>query len=264
MNTIDLIELGKSFIERYDKPTPLYKDEEHAIYWLGVPEDTAFRCNTYLIVDGHEGILVDPGGRNGFSFVKKRVAQIIPPESVTAMILCHQDPDVAGSMVEWLTLNPVMKVITSIRTNALISHYGNDQYTFFNINEESVFNFNSQRSLRFIESPFLHSPGAFVTHDNTSKFLFSGDIWAAIDMDWRLIVDDFHQHELKLNLFHLDYMSGNIAARGFLNRIRNLEIHAILPQHGSILPREMIPKALQYLENLKCGLDIIYPGLKVR
>ena len=264
MNTIDLTELGKSFIERYDKPTPLYRDEDHAIYWLGVPEDTAFRCNCYLIVDGPEAILVDPGGCNAFSFVKKRVSQIIPPESVQAMILCHQDPDVAGSMVDWISLNPAIKVITSLRTNVLISHYGKAPYDFININDEPVYQFNSLRKLKFIESPFMHFPGAFVTYDVTSRFLFSGDIWGAIDMDWHLVVEDFHHHELNLNLFHLHYMSSNIAARGFLGRIRNLEIHAILPQHGSVIPRALIPKAFSYLENLKCGLDLIYPGLKVK
>ncbi|MEI7980304.1 MAG: MBL fold metallo-hydrolase [Bacteroidota bacterium] len=251
MNPIDLVALGKNFMDRYDKPTLLFQDDQHAIYWLGVPEDSAFRINVYLITDGTEALLVDPGGRSEFQFVRQRVNQIIPGEQVTGMILSHQDPDVAASMVDWLEVNPAMKVISSSRTNNLLPHYGRSDYTFHSINEESSFFFSSGRKLRFIEAPFLHFPGAFVTCDETSKFLFSGDIWAAIDMDWRLVVEDFGFHELKMSLFHVDYMSCNVAARGFVNRIRHLPIDAILPQHGSVIPKNCNPRAIEYMLHLR-------------
>ena len=261
-NAINLAELGKLFEESYDQPTPLYQDENHAVYWLGTPEDSAFRCNTYLITDGDEAIIVDPGGVDVFDFVRRRVEQIIEPSHVSAQILCHQDPDVAGSMVRWLDVNPEMKVITSTRTNILISHYGRDNYAFFNITETSTYTFGSGRSIRFIEAPFLHFPGAFTTYDETSGFLFSGDIWAAIDMDWKLVISDFHRHEFKMNLFHLDYMAGNVAARGFLDRLKGTEVSAILPQHGSVISKAFVEDAFRYLSNLRCGLDILYPDKK--
>ena len=262
MNTIDLVELGRMFMDRFDKPTPLFHDDQHAVYWLGIPEDSAFRCNTYMIVDGQEAIIVDPGGHNSFDFIKKRVTQVVPLEKVTALIVCHQDPDVAASMTDWLAIDPNIKIITSVRTNILLPHYGKSDYTFFNINEDPIWFFPSGRQLRFIESPFLHFPGAFTTYDKISGFLFSGDIWASIDMDWRLVVEDFNQHELKLSLFHIDYMASNIATRGYVDRLRHLELNAILPQHGSIIPRKHVQKALEYLRELKCGLDLIYPDLK--
>lgn len=264
MNNIDLEELGKTFMERYDKPTCLFRDGSHQVFWLGTPEDTAFRCNTYLLCDGKDALIIDPGGIDAFDFVLKRTAQVLPPENITGLVLCHQDPDVAGSMVQWLTLCPQAQVITSVRTSVLLPHYGMADYKFYNINEEPVFIFESGAQLRFVESPFLHFPGAFTTFDEQSGFLFSGDIWAAIDMDWHLLVDDFSRHELKMSLFHVDYMASNIAARGFLDRIRGLEITAILPQHGSIIPARHVPKAKHYLETLKCGLDLIYPGLRSR
>jgi flavorubredoxin len=262
MNTIDLVELGRMFMEEYEKPTPLFQDDQHAVYWLGVPDDTAFRCNTYLVVDGQEAIIVDPGGHTSFEFVKKRVAQILPLEKVTGLIVCHQDPDVAASMTDWLAVDPKIKIITSVRTNILLPHYGRSDYTFVNINENPTLLFQSGRQVRFIESPFLHFPGAFTTYDLTSGFLFSGDVWASIDMDWHLVVEDFNRHVLKLSLFHIDYMASNIAARGFVDRLRHLELNALLPQHGSIITRKHVPQAMEYLYELKCGLDLIYPDLK--
>ena len=262
MNTIDLVELGRMFMERFEKPTPLFQDDQHAVYWLGIPEDSAFRCNTYMIVDGQEAIIVDPGGHSSFEFIKKRVEQIVPLEKVTGLIVCHQDPDVAASITDWLALDPKIRIITSVRTNILLPYYGKADYSFVNINENPTWFFLSGRQLKFIESPFLHFPGAFATFDVISGFLFSGDVWASIDMDWRLVVDDFNRHELKLNLFHIDYMASNIAARGFVNRLKHFELNALLPQHGSIIPRKHVSKALEYLSDLKCGLDLIYPDLK--
>lgn len=64
-----------------------------------------------------------------------------------------------------------------------------------------------------------------------------------------------------MDLFHLDYMASNIAAQGFVNKLDGLEIEAILPQHGSIIPAVHVPAALQYLRELRCGLDIIYAGM---
>ncbi len=259
MNTIDLVELGRMFNGRYNFPTQLYHELHHDIYWLGIPEDFAFRCNTYLIVDGQEAIIVDPGGHDAFEFIKMRVSQVLPLEKVTALILCHQDPDVAASMTDWLAFDPAIRIITSVRTNVLLPHYGVKDYAFVNINENPEWIFPSGRKLRFVESPFLHFPGAFTTYDELSGFLFSGDVWASINLDWHLVVDDFDQHVLHLNLFHINYMASNVAARGFVDRLHTLKLNAILPQHGSIIPKHHIPEALQYLRELKCGLDLIYP-----
>jgi len=57
--------------------------------------------------------VVDTGSRAFFLQMQARVAQVLEPEQVTRMILCHQDPDVAASMVDWLSLNPHMEVCSS-------------------------------------------------------------------------------------------------------------------------------------------------------
>jgi flavorubredoxin len=124
-----------------------------------------------------------------------------------------------------------------------------------------VLTFPSGRQLRFIEAPFLHFPGAFTTYDEATRFLFSGDIWAALDLDWTLVAEDFSDHPSRMDLFHIDYMASNAAARGFVNRLHGVQIEAILPQHGSIIPTAHVPAAIDYLRNLRCGLDILYAGM---
>jgi flavorubredoxin len=64
-----------------------------------------------------------------------------------------------------------------------------------------------------------------------------------------------------MDLFHIDYMASNIAARGFVRRLDGITLKGILPQHGSIFSEKDVPLALNYLKNLRCGLDIVYADL---
>ncbi len=243
-------------------PVPLFDDGSHGVYLVGISDMTAFRCNVYFIKDGDEGIVVDPGSRDHFAAVAGSISELMDPADVSGMILCHQDPDVAASMVDWLELNPDMKVFTSPRTNVLLPHYGVRGYNFYDTSAEPVYPLPSGQSLRFIDAPFLHFPGAITTYDTASQFLLTGDIFAALDIDWTLMVDDFSEHRAKMDLFHTDYMASNLAARGYVRRLDGIEIEGILPQHGSVLKKEFVPLALDYLENLQCGMDIIYAHLE--
>lgn len=241
-----------------ESTTCLYKNDKHEIYWLGIDNETAFRCNAYLIKSGDEAIIVDPGSREFFEVVKKRALQVAELENIIGIIACHQDPDVCASMVDWLELKDDILIMTTDRTNVLLPHYGNSEYEFYSVNEFKKFTFKTGYEIEFIEAPFLHFAGAFTTYDKDSKFLFSGDIWAALDIEWNLVVDDFEAHTANMNLFNIDYLASNIATKGFVKRLDGKEIDAILPQHGSIINTNFVPNALEYLKNLRCGTDIIY------
>lgn len=238
--------------------TCLFDNKEHQIYWLGIDNETAFRCNVYLIKSGDEALIIDPGSRGFFEQVKRRALEIVGINNIKGLILCHQDPDVSASMTDWLDLKSDLLIISSNRTNVLLPHYGKDDYNFYSIDDEKKYLFSTGYELEFVEAPFLHFPGAFVTYDKESMFLFSGDIWAALDIEWKLVVDDFASHINNMNLFHIDYMASNIAARGFVKRVENKTIESILPQHGSIINKNNVQDALEYLRELKCGTDIIY------
>jgi len=119
------------------QPTPLYQHSMHAIYWLGITNPTVFRCNVYLITDGDAATLVDPGSRSYFEQIKSRVAQIMGASDVNGMILCHQDPDVAASMVDWLELCPGCMIYISPRAQVLLPHFGTSGYHWQDIEKES-------------------------------------------------------------------------------------------------------------------------------
>lgn len=259
MNNVVLTQLPDN--PDLSRPTPLFQSSNHAVYWLGIDQDTPFRCNVYLVVDGTQALLIDPGDRRHFAAVKERVAQILPPEKVTGIVVCHQDPDCAASIVDWLQLRADIAIYASMRANVLLPFFGTPQYRFVDVALHPKLRLPSGGEIRFIEAPFLHFAGAITTYDATARFLLSGDIWAAVGSDWGLVVDDFPAHAVKMDMFHIDYMASNAAARGFVNKLDGIAIDAILPQHGSIIAGGHVADALDYLRELECGTDVLYPDL---
>ncbi|ADU96494.1 beta-lactamase domain-containing protein [Thermovibrio ammonificans HB-1] len=244
----------------YSKPVPLFKEEGHEVYWVGSYEEYIFRCNAYLIVSGDKRVLLDPGGIQHFEQVKARVSQLIEPSEVTHIVAHHQDPDVIGSLPLWLKLNPNVTVVTTPRTQVLIPYYGFDRskVNWLDVSplDDTMLELE-EGALVFLSAPFLHFPDAFVTYDSRSKILFTGDIFAAIQQRWELVVSDFEEHKNELTYFHVYYMASNKALRHFVEKVRPFPVDAIAPQHGSIIPKEFVGEALDFLEELKCGIDLL-------
>jgi flavorubredoxin len=246
-------------------PVPLWTGD-HAVFWVGSLEQSAFRCNSYLIVDGVHRIVIDPGSASHhFAQVCKRVEQVVPPSSITHLVLHHQDPDVCDSLPQWLELNPEITLVATPRVRVLLPYYGFDpdvSWLDVSPNDSTTLDLPNT-SLYFVTAPFLHFPEAFVTYDETSHMLFSGDIGAAIEQEWQLVATDWERQWRAMVPFHIFYMASQRALQGFIKKIEPFPVSAICPQHGSILPGELATLALDYLRQLPCGIDLIYPASNI-
>jgi len=239
---------------------PLIEKGFHKIYWVGTTSSQALRSNIYLIKDKEEAIIVDCGSRGEFSETITRIKQIMPIEKITKIFVNHQDPDVTSGMIDWLKLNPNIEVITSPLINILIQHYMEDgqKYKFFNTEQNPSLTLESGAVLEFIPSPFMHSPGAITIYDRFTKTLFSGDIWAAISLEWKLVLeDDFDEHIDNMDMFHQGYIASNKVCRNYLMHFKEREVTNIMPQHGSIILKDNVSKAFKYIQNLECGSDFM-------
>jgi len=248
-------------------PVPLYSSPEHTVYWIGCQEDSPFRCNVYLIIDGDMHILFDPGSKmHHFPQVFERVSQVCPPESITHIVLHHQDPDVCDSIPDWLAIAKDATLVCTPRCRVLLPYYGfsaDVPWLDVSPNDNTLLELPSGKVLNFITSPFLHFPEACVTFDEASGFLLSSDIGAAIEHDWRIVVDDWDTHWKAMVPFHVFYMASNRAMQGFLHKIEPYPIEAILPQHGSVIPKEHVKTAMARLKELPCGIDLLYPASNI-
>ena len=111
-----------------------------------------------------------------------------------------------------------------------------------------------------IPAHYLHSEGNFQFYDPVSKILFSGDLGASF-VDGEHVsepVDDFEAHIPYMESFHRRFMGSNKVLRLWVNMVRDLDIHWIVPQHGrSFQGKRIVAELLQWLEDLECGIDLL-------
>jgi len=107
-------------------------DTQHAVeianrvWWVGhyLPGDK-FQCHVYLIENGNESVLIDPGSQLTFDGTLRKIEEVMPFSQIRYFICHHQDPDIAGAMslVEQKIEREDCLLITHWRVAALLKHY---------------------------------------------------------------------------------------------------------------------------------------------
>ncbi len=226
------------------------------VYWVGFYDEKAnFHCNPYLLIDGSEAILIDPGSIPHFPVVARKVFSLVKPKQITKIILHHQDPDLCASVpiFEDLIARSDMKIVLHPRAGFLVWHYG-VKSEFINIDEKQTIEFGDGRKLKFVNAPYLHTPGVFMTYDEKTKTLFSSDLFGAFSKpDWSLYANvDAYLEEMAA--FHAPYMPSKEILAHTMSKLEKMDIDMICSQHGSIISgKENVKKAITFLKNLDCG-----------
>ena len=237
----------------YKKPVEIAPN----IYWIGeYLENDPFQCHPYLIIDGDESILIDPGSMLEVRAVIKKTKELINLKQIKYIILHHQDPDVGAAVpaIEKLIDRDDLQIITHSSVRIFLKHYG-IKSKYYDIDEHNcVLETKSGLKLDFITTPYCHTPGSFVSYFNNNKILFSGDIFGGLEKSWKFYADENYFNEARK--FHELYMPSRDIFNYSLQKIEKLDIELIAPQHGSIIKKEYIKPLIEKMKNLECGLHV--------
>jgi flavorubredoxin len=228
------------------------------IHWIGFyDQEASLHCNPYLLIDRQDVVLIDPGSIPHFPIVMRKIMDLVNPADISHIVVQHQDPDVCGNLavVEDVINRHDLKILAHSNTVRLIRHLGL-RSEMLPVDEMGYrMDLSSGRTLEFLFTPYLHSPGAIATHDPATGSLFTSDIFAAVSRDWSLFADgDFLS---PMDPFHQRYMPSNAILRRALERFEQLPLQRVLPQHGSILEGDDIRRAIDHLKALPCGMDLV-------
>ncbi|NPA15015.1 MAG: diguanylate cyclase [Deferribacteres bacterium] len=226
------------------------------VFWVGSHiKGDIFQCHNYLIRDGSESILIDPGSLITFKESLKKIKYLVDLRDIKYFICHHQDPDVTASLPKIAEVFPRTEkfIVTHWRTYFLLKHY-NLPFPFYLVDQHDYeLVLSSGRRLKFILTPYMHYPGNIVTYDESSKVLFSSDIFGAWDDNWRLFADESYIE--KMRAFHEIYMPSKEIVLFSLNRLKDFDIRVIAPQHGSIISNgRLIYEAFKALEDFDYGV----------
>jgi flavorubredoxin len=228
-----------------------FDDETH--------EDSFLSVNQYLIIEDGEGLLIDPGSESIFDELYDGVSEFITPSQIKYIFLSHQDPDVSGSIAQWAVTTQAKFLMSGLWVR-FMSHYGfSEMNRVVEIPDKGAKLTLGSHIVRFIPAHFLHSPGNFSLYDFKSKILFSGDIGAAIvsSLSGEKKVTLFEEHVKSLEGFHKRFMGSNKICRAWVQRVENLEVIKIAPQHGYVFEDKNVTNFLEWLKELKCGSDFL-------
>lgn len=212
--------------------------------------------NEYLITIDGESLLTDPGGMEVFPAVFSAISNHIDPSAIKHLFASHQDPDIISSLSLWLNFNPELKCYLSWLWTSFIPHFGGNDTTFIAIPDEGTVISLGGKQLQAIPAHYLHSSGNFHLYDPYAKILFTGDIGAALiphDKDY-LFVSDFDKHIPYIEGFHRRWMGSNEAKNRWCERVSQLEINMICPQHGAIYKGEQAQQFLEWLSEFEVGI----------
>jgi diguanylate cyclase (GGDEF)-like protein len=249
---MELTEKHNDETDQYDQPILIGE----RTWWVGHRlKDDVFQCHVYLIEQGDQSVLLDPGSLLTFPWTLKKIEKIIPFSSIKYFICHHQDPDIAASLPlidERITRDDAV-VITHWRAQALLKHYNLKNLKFWLI-DQNDWNLNlTDRKLNFIFTPYAHFPGAFTTFDNKTQILFSSDLFGGFTPEFQLYAEDETYFE-KLRPFHEHYIPSHDILEFAIKSIQKYPVVTIAPQHGSILRGDLVPFVMEKLRHLECGI----------
>ena len=239
----------------------LFEERDHKVVYLGSRGSSQQGVDvlSYLVINGDEGLIIDPGGYHLFPKIIYNISKYIDLDRIKFIYFCHQDPDVCGSLPMWRDVCPQAKIAIGELWIRFLPHFGveNIDEVAYPIPKDGCTLNVGKAPIEAIPAHYMHSPNHFTLYDPISKFLFSGDIGIALGSFNYLVVKDWIEHLDYLYPPHRTLMASNRVTKLWAERVKKLEVKAILPQHGAIITEENVKYFLKFMENLKCGVDLV-------
>lgn len=226
------------------------------------------QSNQFLIMDGKEAALLDPGGDLTYTPLSIEIAKHIAVNQLTYVLASHQDPDIIASLPRWL-LHSQCKVVTSKLWARFLPHLASGFVTgkmatdvsgrIVSIPDEGMEIALGSANIKAVPAHFLHSAGNFHFYDPVARILFCGDVGASmVDRVEPRGVLDFDAHIPLMKAFHQRYMASNRACQIWVERVSRLDIQMLVPQHGlAFVGQAQVRRFLDWLYRLPCGVDLM-------
>ncbi len=178
-----------------------------------------------------------------------RLEQVARYDEITAIVLNHLEPDHTGALPELMRRAPQARLYISIKAQTMLKALLKSEalsYTPVNTGDSVSL---GDRTLRFLNTPYLHWPDTQCTYLEQDGVLFSGDVFGCHFCDARLFNDRVGDFRFSFEYYYAHIMRPfREYVREALDLIEPLELGLIAPAHGPILrdaPRAYVQRYRQ-------------------
>lgn len=160
------------------------------VYWVGVNDSNTKRFeslweipegvsyNSYLVRGSEKTALVDSVRKNSTQEHTGKIRRIIDPSKIDFIVLNHMEPDHTGAVPSLLEAAPDAKVVlTPIALSIFKRYYQPEPKSIIVKGDEQIS--LGDKTLRFMQTPWLHWPETMSTYLEEDKILFSCDTFGS-------------------------------------------------------------------------------------
>lgn len=247
-------------------------------YWVGYVDDRLVpfhrltlekgtTYNSYLLMTDKPTVIDTIDISFGRVFMEE-LKNHINPEEIKYIVINHVEPDHSGGLPGLANkAKDAVIVTTALAAEELKEMYRLHEREFLIVKDGDELDIGG-KTLRFYETPYLHTEETMITYCVEDRVLYTCDIFSSHVATHELfndvvsedIIPDFEVYYKLIMHPHRSYV------QDMINKIKNLEIDVIAPSHGYIL-REDPSKFIQLYDKMsKPGNDnkkalIIYSSM---
>ncbi len=186
-----------------------------------------------------------------------RLEQVARYDEIRVIVLNHLEPDHTGALPELMRRAPQARLYISVRAQGMLKALlKSEQLGYTPVDTGDGVSLGG-RTLRFLNTPFLHWPDTQCTYLAEDGLLFSGDVFGCHFCDARLFNDRVGDFRFSFEYYYQHIMRPfREHVRAALDLIEPLSLELIAPAHGPILreaPRDYVRRYRQLAAPLLHG-----------
>ena len=224
-------------------------DPDLKVFDIVMTTDYGTTYNSYLVKGSQKTALIE-AVKDGFlpEFLE-RIKEVVDPSSIDFLILNHTEPDHTGSVAELLKIAPQITVVGSQIALTFLAEIANRDFRSMAVKDGDVISLGD-KTLRFIDAPFLHWPDTIFTYCEEDRVLFSCDVFGSHYSDERLFNDLIENDFSDAFEYYFQMILGPFKSylAQALDKIAGLDIDVICPSHGPILRSNLDDYIKRYRE----------------
>ena len=192
--------------------------------------------NSYL-VRGSDGVAVMDTVKKEFSAeFFENLEALCDYGEIKYIVMHHLEPDHSGALLELMARAPQAQLVISMRAQLMLKALvKQDEIEFMTATTGTEISLGN-KTIRFLNTPFLHWPETMSSYLVEEKILFSGDVFGSHFYDERIFDDkvgDFN-YAFKYYYDHIMRPFKQYVLQA-LKLYRRFEIDTIAPLHGPVL-----------------------------
>ncbi|MBM7614858.1 FprA family A-type flavoprotein [Alkaliphilus hydrothermalis] len=198
--------------------------------------------NSYLLKGSEKVAIFENVKYKYFSDYLSMIKTLTPIEKIDYVVVNHTEPDHSGSLQELLKLNPNITVVGTKPALRFLHQIINFPFREMEVKEGDSISLGN-KTVRFIEAPFLHWPDSMYSYVEEDNTLISCDSFGCHYASHEIFNDQLEKDPLKYAdlqsayEYYYEMIMGPFRPYVLkaLDKIEPLKIDVVCPGHGPIL-----------------------------